>query len=210
MVLPFYLTKLLSPKFMSNKIIAGGNGGNGGATKPDRGSIRARTIITDIISTRPQNLQSKRGTAGQPISLMTNYFRLIKKPGWQLYQYRCDFQPNIELSGLRKRLIYEQKATFGGYLFDGTVLYLTIQLPDETTRFVSADREGNQIETTVRFVNVVSMTAAASIQVLNLILRRSMDALKLQLVGRNFFDAVAKVWQLLYFFEAIRLAYTCK
>lgn len=130
---------------------------------------------------------------GTPVNLVTNYFRLLKAPDWQLFQYRVDFSPVIELSGLRNRLIYEQKATLGGYLFDGTVLYLTIKLPDETTQFMSKDRDGNPIQTTIRFLTTVSMRTAVSIQVLNLILRRSMQALNLQLIGRNFFDAVAKV-----------------
>lgn len=125
--------------------------------------------------------------------MITNHFRLLKKPNWQLYQYRVDFAPNIELRGLRNRLIYEQKPTLGGYLFDGTMLFLSIKLPNDVTQFMAKDREGNPIQTTVKFVNLVSMATAASVQILNLILRRSMEALKLQLVGRNFFDAVAKV-----------------
>lgn len=37
------------------------------------------------------------------------------------------------------------------------------------------------------------MTEQASLQILNLIMRRAMEGLKLQLVGRNFFDAIAKI-----------------
>lgn len=155
--------------------------------------MRGRNIITDIIKTKPESLQSKRGTSGQQVQLTTNHFRLLKKPNWQLYQYRVDFSPTIELRGLRNRFIYEQKATLGGYLFDGTMLFLSIKLPNQTTQFVANDREGNPFETTVRFVGLVSMETAASVQILNLILRRSMESLKLQLVGRNFFDAIAKV-----------------
>lgn len=171
--------------------ILGGNGNGGGEV--DRGARRGKHFITDIIRTKPENLQTKRGTSGQVVTLHTNYFRLLKKPTWQIYQYRVDFSPNIELQGLRKRLIYEQKPIFGGYLFDGAMLFLTVKLPDDITEFMSKDREGSPIQTTVKFVGVVSMVNATSVQVLNLILRRSMDALKLQLVGRNYFDAVAKV-----------------
>ncbi|XP_037033212.1 protein aubergine-like isoform X2 [Bradysia coprophila] len=171
---------------------SGGNGGNG-AAKRDRGSVRGRTFITDIIRTKPQNVQSKKGTSGQPVTLLTNYFRLLKQPDWQLYQYRVDFSPPVELRGLRNRLIFEQKAVLGGYLFDGTLLFLSVKLPEETTQFMSSDRDGHLIQTTVKFTNRVDMTTAISVQILNLILRRSMEALKLQLVGRNFFDAIAKI-----------------
>lgn len=161
----------------------------------DRGSVRARTIITDIIKTRPESVQTKKGKSGQPVSLLTNHFRLLKQPNWQLYQYRVDFSPPIELRGLRNRLIYEQKPTLGGYLFDGTMLFLSVKLPKDVTEFMSKDREDNPIQTTVKFTGPIDMTTAVSVQILNLILRRSMEALKLQLVGRNFFDAVAKVRQ---------------
>ena len=36
--------------------------------------------------TRPDALVQKSGTCGQPIPLMTNYFRLKAKPDWTLYQ----------------------------------------------------------------------------------------------------------------------------
>lgn len=136
---------------------------------------------------------SKKGSSGQPVQLLTNYFRLLKQPDWQLYQYRVDFSPPVELRGLRNRLIFEQKAALGGYLFDGTLLFLSIKLPDDMTQFLGTDRDGNLIQTTVKFTNTVNMTSAISVQILNLILRRGMEALKLQLVGRNFFDAIAKV-----------------
>jgi aubergine-like protein len=159
----------------------------------DRGSVRSRTILTDIIKTKPENVISKRGTTGQPVTLLTNHFRLLKQPTWQLYQYRVDFSPQIELRGLRNRLIFEQKPTLGGYLFDGTMLFLSVKLPNEVTEFMSKDRDGNAIQTTIKYINPIDMTTAVSVQILNLILRRSMETLKLQLVGRNFFDAVAKV-----------------
>lgn len=166
--------------------------GNGAATS-DRGALRGKHTIVDIIRTKPNTLQSKRGSSGKTVALITNYFRLLKKPTWQIYQYRVDFSPTIELRGLRNRLIFEQKPIFGGYLFDGTMLFLTVKLPNDITEFMSKDRDENRIQTTVKFVGLLSMSTAASVQILNLILRRSMEALKLQLVGRNFFDAIAKV-----------------
>lgn len=158
-----------------------------------RGSVRGKRLICDIIRTKPDAIISKQGKMGRAITLQTNYFKLTKTPTWCLYQYRIDFSPPIELKGLRNRLLYEQKAILGGYLFDGTVLFSTRKLPDEITQFMSKDREDNPIQTTVKFVGTVSMSTAASLQVLNLILRRAMDGLQLQLVGRNLFDAAAAI-----------------
>ncbi|KAJ6638517.1 Protein aubergine, partial [Pseudolycoriella hygida] len=165
----------------------------GNGAPADRGAIRGRAVISDIIRTKPEGMLTKIGNVGAPVPLKTNYFRLLKKPNWQIYQYRVDFSPNIVLEGLRNRLIFEQKATLGGYLFDGTMLFLTVKLRDEVTQFMSKDKEENPIQTTIKFVGLVSMMTASSVQILNLILRRSMGKLNLQMVGRNFFDSAAKI-----------------
>lgn len=155
--------------------------------------MRGKHVIADIIKTKPESVLSKKGSSGEQVVLTTNHFRLVKKPSWQIYQYRVDFSPTIEVRGFRNLLIHQQKSSFGGYLLDGTMLFLSVKLPSEITEFFSKDRDGNPIQTTVKFVGLVSMETAASVQILNLILRRSVEALKLQLVGRNFFDVDAKV-----------------
>lgn len=149
-----------------------------------------------ICDTRPPGLNSKKGTSGQPITIQTNFFRLEKTPSWSLYQYRVDFTPNVVNSGLRKALIAQQRPNFGcGYLFDGTLLYLSKKLPAATDPiiFQSKSREEDTYEIVLKFTSVVSMKTSASLQILNLILRKAMQGLKLQLVARNYYDAAAKV-----------------
>lgn len=156
-----------------------------------RGAIRNKRVLTDILRTRPTELETKKGTMGKTVSLTTNYFRLLKKPTWSLYQYRVDFTPEIAVERFRKKLLHEQKARLGGFLFDGTCLFITHRL--DSFEYVSKDRDESPIKICVRFVGELSMTSAASLQVLNLILRKAMEGLKLQLIGRNMFDPVAKV-----------------
>ncbi len=186
-------------------VIIGGYGGYGGNSSRDRdrgnndngASRRERSPIRDILCTKPDTIPTKKGKTGTPVTLTTNYFRLLKKPDWQLYQYRVDISPPTENNLFRKRLIADQKKHLGGYLFDGTMLFLSIKLRDDVTQFMTRDRnDDSPIQITVKFVGLLSMTSAASIQILNLILRRSMSALDLKLVGRNFFDAVAKVFNI--------------
>lgn len=129
--------------------------------------------------------------SGTPVELTTNYFQLQKIPTWQVYQYHVDFSPTIDIRGLKNRLIFEQKSLIGPYLFDGTMLILINKLGKEVTEIISSDRDGISIQITIKFVVMVS--ADKSLQILNLILRKSMGELKLQLVGRNFYDAKAKV-----------------
>jgi aubergine len=154
--------------------------------------MRGRRQVHDIVRTRPENRNTKVGAGGAVVMLKANYFKLNKSPQWHIYQHRVDFAPDVEQMIVRKGLIGCHKAALGGYLFDGTMLFLTKKLPNDITELYSTRKDGEQIRITVKFVGEISMMDGTALQILNLILRRSMEGLKLQLVGRNFFDAVAK------------------
>lgn len=147
----------------------------------------------EILKTKPTMTGTKCGESGDQITLFANYFRLKKSTNWMIYQYRVDFEPEAVLDRLRKGLIYQQKQYFGGYVFDGSVLFSTRKLPDEVTTLTVKARDDTVYNITVKFTNIVSQSETQSIQIMNLILRKAMDTLKLQLVGRNFFDPDAKV-----------------
>lgn len=143
---------------------------------------------------RDKDLQTKKGSLGRTVRLTANYFRVLRKPEWGLHQYRVDFNPPVEILGLRKRLMFEQKPLLGGYLYDSNnMLFLSQKLPNDVQEVTGKDREGNEIQITFKWVKVVEMATRESLQVMNIIVRRSMDGLKLQLVGRNLFDAKASV-----------------
>lgn len=117
----------------------------------------------------------------------------MKKPEWQLFAYRVDFQPEVESRGFRNYLIASQKDMIGGYLFDGTQLFCARRLDDDVIERPITGQNGETVLVTFKYTRTVSMTETQSLQILNLILRRSMDGLKMQLIGRNFFDPDAKV-----------------
>lgn len=107
-----------------------------------------------------------------------------------------EFQPEILLDKTRRELMRSINEMFGGgYLFDGTQLFLTKKLEDPNgpieRTVMSAD--GKTVCIMIRFVGVVSMQEERAVQIMNLILRRAMDGLHLQTVGRNKYDANAKV-----------------
>lgn len=72
-------------------------------------------------------------------------------------------------------------------------MYLAHKLESDPFVFSDKDREENSYTVTVKWVGVVHMNTKESLMVLNLILRRAMEGLKLELIGRNFFDPQAKV-----------------
>lgn len=154
---------------------------------------RTNRYESQMTKTRPPNVQSKTGKTGEPVKLQANYFKLKTRPTWSIYQYYVDFLPDIELRRLKSGILSGHKSLLGGYLFDGKQLYTTTKLRDDRTVIDATSRDGQQYKITIKFVNTVSMTEWQSLQVLNLILRRAMEGLQLQLVGRNFFDPVAKI-----------------
>ena len=72
-------------------------------------------------------------------------------------------------------------------------MFSSTRLANEVTHFVSKRLDGSEVTIICKYIKEVSMTEQSSLQILNLILRRGMEGLKLQLVGRNFFDAISKI-----------------
>lgn len=132
-----------------------------------------------------------------------------------LYQYHVYFDPEEDRTFLRtKYLGTSLRQTVNGFLFDGTNLYTSVKLnPDPLELFVNNDSkafvfysnilfnlffllkaEGAQpIRITIKFTNELQSGDYHYIQVFNIILRKCMSYLKLQLIKRNFFDAKAKI-----------------
>ncbi|XP_052851566.1 protein aubergine [Drosophila gunungcola] len=163
-----------------------------------RGSVRGRRLITDVVHSRPQGLATKNGVSGTKITVQTNYFKLLKRPNWSIYQYRVDFVPDVDNTRLRRGLVSEHRSILGGYIFDGTVLFCTNQFkPVQNSPYVlellTKSRAGENFEIKIKAVGSVEAADNQQFQVLNLILRRAMEGLDLQLVSRNFFDPKAKI-----------------
>lgn len=149
-----------------------------------------------VLKTRPESSEnSKEGISGRKVSLSANYFRLNQKPNFEFCLYRVDFEPDLEHVGTRKAFLAQHKEHFGGYLFDGqSQLFLTHRLVEDQMYFECDSREGKSYKLRVkRTPQVIKMTDAMAIQIFNLILRRTMDGLNMQLVGRNLYDPGNKV-----------------
>lgn len=149
-----------------------------------------------MYKTRPPTAEAnKEGTAGKEVSLSANYFQLKQKSGFEFCLYRVDFEPDIDHAGMRKAFVAQHKSKFGGYLFDGqSQLFLTRRLELDFSRFECVSREGQTYALLVKKTpQVIKMTDMTATHILNLILRRTMDGLKMQLVGRNLYDPLSKV-----------------
>ncbi|XP_037932145.1 protein aubergine-like [Teleopsis dalmanni] len=163
-----------------------------------RGGVRGKRVLTEVIQhTRPVSCVNKQGAVGRPVMVQTNYFRLLKTPEWVIHQYRVDFAPEVDLLHVRRGMIGQHKDLFGGYVFDGTLLFSTQNLKsimvNDVHEILTKDRAENTVQIKIKHVGIVESTDMQQMQVLNLILRRSMEGLKLQQLNRNFFDPVAKI-----------------
>jgi aubergine-like protein len=116
-------------------------------------------------------------------------------PQFEFNLYRVDFDPQIQIDKLRKRFIYEQREFFGGYLFDGqNMIYVTRNLGVDVKVFNCESREGEKYKMTIKNTKKkIEMSDGMAMQVLNVILRRTMEGLKMQEVGRNLYDPLNKV-----------------
>ncbi|KAL1117937.1 hypothetical protein AAG570_004251, partial [Ranatra chinensis] len=135
------------------------------------------------------------GISGKPVTLQANYFKLLTHTDWALYQYRVDFAPEEDRTAVRKSLLRVHKDVLGGgYVFDGTVLFSSQRLAPEPLELYSK-RESDQAKIciTIKKAGDLVMGDHHYIQLFNILMRKCLDSLQLQLVGRNFFDAKSKI-----------------
>ena len=67
----------------------------GALPRQERGGVRERGSRYANISLRPENLESTRGTSGQPCAMLTNYFQLQVRESKPFYQYHVTFNPPV-------------------------------------------------------------------------------------------------------------------
>lgn len=178
-------------------IAATGGSGDPGAMGSGRGATRGRrNVAVDIIRTRPSTLTTKSGTSGQAIRLQTNYFELLSTPDWRLFEYAVTFDPTEDRLDFRRKMmrVHEKALGGGGYIFTGGNLYTTHRLAkDPVEVFSDHPVEEKPIRITLKLVKELPPTDHQYVQLFNSLIRNCLRYLKLQLVGRNYFDAAARV-----------------
>nr|XP_018904509.1 PREDICTED: protein piwi-like [Bemisia tabaci]XP_018904510.1 PREDICTED: protein piwi-like [Bemisia tabaci]XP_018904511.1 PREDICTED: protein piwi-like [Bemisia tabaci] len=182
---------------------SGGNDDNGNGIPIGRGALRGKRIVegalvpAELMQTRNPSLRSKKGTSGAYVKLCANYFRLKSVTNWCLYHYNVSFNPSTEdRVFVKKQLIRDRlrELTQGtGFLFDGNSLFLSVKLPQDTMEFVAVrSYDEAQFQVTIQFTNDLQPSDYHYLQVFGILVRKCLGSLNLQLIGRNYFDKVAK------------------
>ncbi|XP_072749507.1 piwi-like protein Siwi [Anoplolepis gracilipes] len=163
--------------------------GDASSTKETCGRRKMETIYV----TRPANLATKKGTSGTHVTLQTNHFRVPTVPNWCLYKYRVDFEPEETRTFIRKGLLKLHKEKVGAYIFDGTVLYTSRRLADKVELVSTRQSDDTPVKIIIRCVGAMVRDDPHYIQIFNIIMRKCLEHLRLQLVGRDYYDARNRV-----------------
>ncbi|CAH1733066.1 unnamed protein product [Aphis gossypii] len=165
----------------------------------DRAAIRGRPPIENgyFRLERPASSQmfyGKLGSRSQFIPLISNYFPITTPTDWSLYQYRVDFNPVQDRINIQRGLLSTHKKFLGAYIFDGTMLFSIKKFESDTTELISKRNTDDQtVIITLKFTSVIENDDYAFIQIFNLLIRHCLSHLKLTLVGKNYYDADAKI-----------------
>uniref|UniRef100_A0A8C8A1C7 Piwi-like RNA-mediated gene silencing 1 n=1 Tax=Oryzias sinensis TaxID=183150 RepID=A0A8C8A1C7_9TELE len=129
---------------------------------------------------------SKCGTSGSPIQLTANFYRILSRPQWVLYQYHVDFKPPMESRRLRTALLYRHAEVIGdARTFDGALLILPRRLHCKETVLYSETKSGEKVLITVTLTNELPPTSPVCIQFYNILFKR---LLEMQQIGRNYYN----------------------
>ncbi|KAJ7994148.1 hypothetical protein DPEC_G00262900 [Dallia pectoralis] len=133
---------------------------------------------------------SKTGVSGSPIELRANFFKILSRPQWVLYQYHVDFKPVMESRRLRTALLFQHEETLGrAHTFDGALLFLPRRLHNPETVLYSETRMGEKVQITVTLTNELPPTSPVCLQLYNIIFRRVLKMMNMQQVGRHYYNS---------------------
>ncbi|XP_033215662.1 piwi-like protein Siwi [Belonocnema kinseyi] len=184
----------IPPVSAKSSVVPVGTSSASGGEVVGRGGMRGgrRLNEAECLLTKPAQCATKKGTYGTKIELQSNYFQMITK-NWCLYQYRVDFSPEEDRTFVRKGLLRIHHETIGAYIFDGTVLFTSSRLPEGMELFSMRQSDQEKIRISLRMVGELQKGDHHYIQFFNIVMRKCLDNLKLQLVGRNFYDPANKI-----------------
>nr|QKI80092.1 Piwi2 [Eriocheir sinensis] len=171
-----------------------GNGGNGGHSV-GRGTMRGKRDISRIVWTKPSTVTVKKGTSGQMIPLCSNHFNIQRMEDMKTCLYHVYFSPEEDRTPVRKKLMSQHRNALGAYIFDGMKLCMSHKLPSDVTELVSKLEEADDavFQLKLKFIKEVDFLDSEYIHIMNILMRRCMEHLGLQFLGRNYYNPNAEI-----------------
>ncbi|KAF4074205.1 hypothetical protein AMELA_G00236870 [Ameiurus melas] len=135
----------------------------------------------------------KVGTMGHPVSIASNYVP-VRCKNEAVFQYHVVFTPNVESISMRFGMMKEHRSTTGDIMaFDGSILYLPNRLEEVVHLKAERKTDNQEIEIKIQMTKVLPPHSDLCIPFYNVILRRVMKILGLNLIGRNHYDPKSAV-----------------
>ncbi|CAB4062070.1 AUB [Lepeophtheirus salmonis] len=160
-----------------------------------RGRCRGK-LSTCMLRTRPDDCSSKVGTSGNVVTIATNHFIMKCKSGWNLLQYHVSFNIEEDRTYMKKKYVKQVANKLPPYICDGATLFTVTPLTHDNSPFeicTKREDDGKMIGITMKYTRQVSPMDFSYFQFFNIILRRCMENLDLQMLDRNYYDPNAKV-----------------
>ncbi|XP_078682107.1 piwi-like protein 1 [Branchiostoma floridae x Branchiostoma belcheri] len=160
-------------------------------------SVRRRRggVVVEEPHTRPEHMANKRGTTGNPVSMITNFFRVKPQPDWVLFQYHMEFSPEVDHRKARIAMVCSQEDLLGRTkIFDGMILFLPRRLEkDQTVITTQRKTDGSPVKITITLTNEVPPTSPVCLQIYNILFRKFLKTIGMQEVNRNYYNPGQKV-----------------
>lgn len=174
--------------------------GSRGRGRGRGGARKNRDEFSDVLTTKTSgvsktaSIKDTGATFDQEIMLTTNYYKVDQRDKVSMFMYHVDFKPPMENRKARWSLMNKLNNALGLNVYDGaSSVYLMIKLPQTENNFSVELRDGTPFIVRLRQSREIHYTDGMFFTILNLVLRRCFDALELNLVGRNFYDAKAAI-----------------
>ncbi|XP_057702846.1 piwi-like protein 2 isoform X2 [Corythoichthys intestinalis] len=145
------------------------------------------SIVQELVESVREPL-SKTGTKGASIMIGSNHIPIDCK-NKAVYQYHVTFTPNVESMSMRFGMMKDHRQITGDVMaFDGSILYLPLQLKDEVVLKSVRRTDNQEIKIQIQKTKILPPSSILCIPLYNVLLRRVMKILGLKLVGRNHYD----------------------
>ncbi|KAG8011711.1 Piwi-like protein 2 [Nibea albiflora] len=131
---------------------------------------------------------NKAGLKGTPVTIGSNHIP-IRCKNEAVYQYHVKFTPNVESMAMRFGMMKDHRSTTGEVVaFDGSILYLPVQLNDVVVLKSLRRTDNEEIEIKIQMTKILPPSSDLCIPFYNVVLRRVMKIIGLKPVGKNHYS----------------------
>ncbi|XP_053202757.1 piwi-like protein 1 isoform X2 [Panonychus citri] len=175
--------------------------GSGGSSERSTSSRRStsrppRNFPAEApIRTIPDGLVTKASEIGVPVRLYSNHFHLKTPKDVIIYDYHIDFEPIVEASRLRGKLVYQNREHFNNcYIFDGGSNVKSLHQIAETMTVTGVNHNNENIQITIKPTGRIAWGHPEMMRFYNTQMKRNLVHIGMSAIGRNFFDKSGSIF----------------